>query len=114
MIQRDEIYLASFPLGDVAGMKLRPVLTLTGQVGSSQEVLVACISSVIPTSLLSSDLILDPASVEHASSNLKTKSAVRLHKLATIHRRSIARRLGALRPSVVAEVNQKLRALLGL
>jgi hypothetical protein len=25
-----EIYLAQFPFGDVAGMKLRPVLLLTG------------------------------------------------------------------------------------
>jgi mRNA-degrading endonuclease toxin of MazEF toxin-antitoxin module len=63
---------------------------------------------------LSSDLILDPTAAEYASTNLKTKSDVRLHKLATIHRRSITRRLGALRPTVVAEVDQKLRALLGL
>jgi len=28
-----EIYLAQFPYGDVAGMKLRPVLILTGAVG---------------------------------------------------------------------------------
>ena len=36
----DEIYLASFPFGDTAGMKLRPVLLLTGPVGSVPEVLV--------------------------------------------------------------------------
>ncbi len=32
LIQPNEIYLASFPFGDTAGMKLRPVLTLTGWV----------------------------------------------------------------------------------
>ena len=41
LIQRDEIYLASFPFGDTPGMKLRPVLTLTATVGSIPEVLVA-------------------------------------------------------------------------
>jgi hypothetical protein len=32
-MQRGEIYLASFPFGDVPGMKLRPVLLLTDPVG---------------------------------------------------------------------------------
>ena len=55
-----EIYLAQFPFGDVAGMKLRPVLLLTGTVGPIPEVLVAYISSVVPAQLLASDLLLDP------------------------------------------------------
>ncbi len=51
-MQPGEIFLAQFPFGDVAGMKLRPVLLLTGQVGPVPEVLVAYISSVMPTQLL--------------------------------------------------------------
>ena len=43
-----EIYLAKFPYGDAPGMKLRPVLLLTGPIGAIPEVLVAYISSVIP------------------------------------------------------------------
>jgi hypothetical protein len=43
-----EICLASFPFGDTAGMKLRPVLILAGPLGSIPEVLVAYISSVLP------------------------------------------------------------------
>jgi len=49
-MQPGEIYLAKFPFGDVPGMKLRPVLLLTGSVGPIPEVLVAYISSVIPAS----------------------------------------------------------------
>ena len=60
-MQAGEIYLARFPFGDVPGMKLRPVLLLTGTVGSVPEVLVAYISSVLPSQPLPSDLILDPA-----------------------------------------------------
>jgi len=41
-------------------MKLRPVLLLTGPVGPVPEVLVAYISSVRPTVLLDSDLLIDP------------------------------------------------------
>jgi hypothetical protein len=60
-MQPGEIYLAQFPFGDTSGMKLRPVLLLTGAVGSVPEVLVAYISSVIPSQALPSDLLLDPA-----------------------------------------------------
>ena len=95
-------------------MKLRPVLTLTGPVGSLPEVLVAYISSVIPNSLLATDILLDPATREHASTQLKTKSALRLHKLATIHERAVVRRLGSLAPKIKSEVDDKLRMLLKL
>lgn len=114
LIQPDEIYLASFPFGDVAGMKLRPVLTLTSPLGAIPEVLVAYISSVVPSSLLPSDILLDPAVGQHSSTNLRTKSVLRLHKLATIHARNIVRRLGTLSPATVSEVEQNLRLLLDL
>jgi mRNA-degrading endonuclease toxin of MazEF toxin-antitoxin module len=114
LIQPDEIYLANFPFGDTAGMKVRPVLTMTGPLGPVPEVLVAYISSVIPNPLLASDIVFDPATPEHRSTNLKTSSALRLHKLATIHTSAIVRRLGSLAPATAAEVDKILRALLGL
>jgi hypothetical protein len=55
-----EIFLAHFPFGDVPGMKLRPVLLLTEPIGSIPEVLVAYISSVVPTHPRSSDIVVDP------------------------------------------------------
>lgn len=114
MIQPDDIYLASFPFGDTAGMKLRPVMTLTGPLGSVPEILVAHISSVIPNVVLPSDILLDPATADHTSTNLKTRSALRLHKLATIHTSAVVRRLGSLSPNAISEVDQKLRAFLGV
>jgi mRNA interferase MazF len=114
LIQPDEVYLAGFPIGDVAGMKLRPVLTLTGPIGPIPEVLVAYISSVIPNPLLPSDIVLDPSTAEHEATKLKTKSAVRLHKLATIHARAFGRRLGRLSAPTISEVDQQLRSMLNL
>lgn len=114
MIQPDEIYLASFPFGDIAGMKLRPVLTLTGPIGPIPEVVVAYISSVIPNPLLASDIVLDPSTTEHAATRLKALSALRLHKLATIHGRAIIRRLGHLSGATISEVDHKLKTLLDL
>ncbi len=114
LIQSDEVYLAGSPFGDTAGMKLRPVLTLTGPVGPIPEVLVAYISSVIPQSLMPSDILLDPSTAAHASTNLKIPSVLRLHKLATIHERAIVRRLGRLSAATTIEVEQRLAALLEL
>ena len=107
-----EICLASFPFGDTAGMKLRPVLVLAGPIGPISEVLVAYISSVLLAALMPSDLVLDPARPEFRSTNLKTASALRLHKLATIHGSMIVRHLGALPQSQKTSVAAKLRDLL--
>lgn len=109
-----EIYLANFPFGDMAGMKLRPVLLLTAPVGPVPEVLVAYISSAVPLTLLDSDIVLDPSTPDGAATHLKATSVLRLHKLATIHRRSLARRLGALSTTTAAQAATKLRDLLGL
>jgi len=113
-MRRSDICLASVPFGDAPGMKLRPVLPLTSPVGSLPEVLVAYISSVVPVKLLPSDLTLDPTTSAHASTNLKTVSVLRLHKLATIHASSIVRRIGTLPSAMNASISEKLRTLLEL
>jgi mRNA interferase MazF len=114
LIQPDEIYLSNFPFGDTAGMKLRPVLCLTGPIGTAPEVLVAYISSIIPQQLLHSDIILDPSDPQHTSTHLKTRSVLRLHKLATVHQTSITRRLGTISLPTSEEVKQILRDVLKL
>jgi len=109
-----DIYLARFPFGDAPGMKLRPVLVLTGSLGPVPEVLVAYISSAIPAHLLPTDLLLDPSKPDYGTTKLKVLSVVRLHKLATIHTTSLARRLGTLPPQAAPEVSRRLRILLQL
>ena len=59
-MQPGEIHLAAFPFGDAPGMELRPVPLLTPQIASTNEILAACISSVIPPAVLTTDLVLDP------------------------------------------------------
>lgn len=109
-----EVYLAKFSFGDAPGMKLRPVMLLTATIGPIPEVLVAYISSVIPTQLLPSDLALDPALPQFQSTRLKTASVLRLHKLATIHSASLVRYLGYLDAATYRLATRKLANLLGL
>src|SRR5437868_4061743 len=113
-MKRGDIYLANFPFGDTGAMKLRPVLLLTGPVGSVPEVLVAYISSVLPRSPLNSDVILDPSTPDGLSTRLKMTSVLRLHKLATSHQRNLVHHLGSLAAATGAEVGNKLRSLLNV
>ena len=109
-----EVHLARFPMAGRGGMKLRPVLLLTGPVGPVPEVLAAYISSVIPPALLPSDILLDPGQPDYAGTNLAQVSVLRLHKLPTIHQRDAVRRLGLLSPAALQQVETRLRALLNL
>jgi hypothetical protein len=58
--------------------------------------------------------MVDPSAPEFQGTHLKVTSALRLHKLATIHCSSLARQLGALEPPQHVIVARKLRTLLGL
>lgn len=107
-----DVCLAFFPLGGVGGRKLRPVLVLTGPLGSVPEYLVAYVTSAEPTDGMPSDFTIDPAAF--VGSGLTVKSFVRSHKLASLHRRDLIRSLGAVPDDVLELIRGKLRALLGL
>ncbi len=108
-----EIYLANFHFAETTGVKLRPVLLLTPPVGPVPEVIVAYITSVPPEAPLASDLVIHPSLPGGLGTNLKTSSAIRLHKIATLHSWSLVRYLGKLPPETFNEVGARMRALLG-
>ena len=109
-----EIFIGRFPFGDVPGMKLRPLLALTPPIGPVPEVLAAYISSIMPSVLLPSDLVIDPRLPQDASTNIKQRSVIRLHKLATVHEQSLVRFVGKLSAAALQHVEDKLRKLLAL
>ena len=109
-----EIHLALFPYGGTIGAKVRPVLALTGYVGPVPEVLVSYISSVVPTPLLATDILIDPGKPDHAQTKLTQVSVLRLHKLATIHKSNFVRSLGIVSAATWLDVETKLRLLLNL
>ena len=108
-----EIYLANFHFGESTGVSLRPVLLLTPPIGPVPEVIVAYITSVPPEAPLPSDLVIHPSLPGGLGTNLKTSSAIRLHKVATLHAWSLVRYLGKLPPETFNEVGARVRALFG-
>jgi hypothetical protein len=109
-----DIYLARFPMGGRGGVKLRPVHLLTDQVGPVPEVLAAYISSIIPQILIPSDVLIDASMPDYSSTNLTQVSILRLHKLATLHRRDVIRYVGVLSAAGKQAVEIRLRTLLQL
>lgn len=109
-----DVCLALFPLGGAGGRKLRPVLVLTPPVGSVPEYVVAYVSSATPPDPLPSDLWLDPADPETASSGVTKRSVVRLHKIATLHQRDLVRLLGTLDDPMLQRVRDVVRRTLAL
>ena len=95
-------------------MKIRPVLSLSDPVGVVPAILVLTFPPSFPQPVLPSDLLLDPSIPEFRSTNLKTSSALRLHKLATIHCSSLARYLGVVDNRTWSAVASKLKDLLRL
>ncbi len=113
-MKRGDIHLARFPMAGKGGVKLRPVLLLTDLIGPVPEVLTAYISSILPTTLLPSDMLLDATQPAYASTNLTQVSVLRLHKLATLHKRDVIRLIGVLAAATMADVETRLRTLLNL
>ncbi len=113
-MRRGDIVLAHFPFSDMTGVKLRPLLLLTGPVGIGTEIIAAYISSVVPVSLLASDILLDPAQPQHQSTRLRVVSVLRLHKIGTIHVSSLQRYIGHLDSATQQEADNKLRSVLRL
>jgi len=53
---RGRVVLVPFPFDDLSSTKLRPAVCLTDPIGSYEHVVVAFISSRIPTDLMETDL----------------------------------------------------------
>lgn len=58
---RYKVVLVPFPFDDLSGQKVRPAVCLTDPVGAYKHVVLAFISSTIPSVVESTDILLDPA-----------------------------------------------------
>lgn len=74
----------------------------------------AAISSVVRGVLAPTDYSIDTTHPEFALIDLRATSALRMHKFAAMERSVVVRRLGRLGPQLQAEVDRRLRVVLGL
>ena len=105
---KNSIVLVPFPFDDFSVSKVRPALCLTAEVGRYRHVIIAFISIRIPDDLHESDLVMRKDSKEWTDTGLAVDSVIRLHKVVTIPRNLIKRRLGIINPSVQQKVRDRI------
>ena len=111
---RYRVILVPFPFDDLTGSKVRPAVCLTEAFGAHHQVVLAFITSVVPPKLEPTDLLLDPGGTDFASTGLRVRSALRLHRMVTVSATIIQRQLGLLTPNLQVQVQQRLRTLFAL
>lgn len=101
---RGDVVLVPFPFTDLSTQRQRPAVVLSGDRfhQSSHDVIIAAITSQ-PASLFTDYPLQD-----WQSAGLLGPSVVRVGKLLTLHRALVRRRLGALTPSDLREVEKRL------
>jgi mRNA interferase MazF len=101
--QPGEVLLLSFPFVDAVGSKRRPALVLLDT--GDEDIIVARITSQIaPTDF-------DVELAEWKQAGLLLRSYVRVHKVATLEKRLVERKLGKLTPTDWAKVKAKIQQI---
>jgi len=105
---KNSIVLVPFPFDDFSVSKVRPALCLTSEIGKHNHVIIAFITSKIPDDLVDSDILLRKQSENSFGTGLTVDSVIRLHKIVTIPKTLIKRKLGTINKSVEVEIKRKI------
>lgn len=98
-----EVILLSFPFADAAGVKRRPALVLLDT--GDEDVIVARVTSQMAQTAFDVEL------VEWQQAGLLLPSVARVHKVATLEKSLVERRLGTLTPGDWAQVRARIQQL---
>jgi len=111
-LARGDIVLISFPFTDLSTQKVRPALIVARITGD--DLVAAFVTSSASPGVSPAVCTLDKTNSEFAQTGLRTASAVRLDKLATLQRRLVMRRLGRIGPQTTSAVQNALRYVFDL
>ncbi len=108
---KNSIVLVQFPFDDFSESKVRPALCLTSETGKHDHVIIAFITSKVPDNLIDSDLLIETGTENSVGTGLIVSSVIRLHKIVTIPKNLIKRKLGTINKSLEHEMAIKIRQL---
>jgi len=111
---RNKVVLVPFPFDDLSAAKIRAAVCLTDPIGPHRHVVLAFVTSQVPSTPLETDVPIDAREPEFAQTGLRMSSVLRLHRLMTVTSSVIQRELGELPGRLQADVRSKLRKLFGL
>ena len=105
---KNSIVLVPFPFDDFSDSKVRPAICLTSEIGNYHHIIIAFITSKLPDDLIESDIIITKNSINSIGTGLTVDSVIRLHKIVTITKSLIKRKLGTINKNVELELYSKL------
>lgn len=111
---KGKVVLVPFPFDDLSTSKVRPAVCLTDPFGPYRHVVLAFVTSRLPSEPAATDVILREEDADFEQTGLKVSSALRLHRLVTVSTSLIKRELGALSSNRQATVDDRLRRLFDL
>lgn len=108
------LVLVPFPFDDLSSSKVRPAVCLTDEILPYNHIVLAFITSRLPTNPSETDLVIDANDEDFDHTGLKVSSTILLHRLATISKSIIRKKLGELSPSYQRAVEERLIKLFEL
>lgn len=105
------ILLVRFPFDDLSQNKVRPALCLTEPLGKRRHLIVAFISSRVPTTLEPHEILIDKQVEDFEKTGLHTSSVIQLQRLLSVQEDSVLRNLGVLPLSLRDSVKATWRTL---
>jgi len=109
---RDSIVLVPFPFDDFSTLKVRPAICISDFTGNYDHVIIAFISSKIPSKLSESEILIQVESKKEKTTGLTVDSVIKLHKVVSIPKAMIKRKLGKIDGETRTNVEAKLKHLL--
>lgn len=101
-----------FPFTDLSGKKVRPAIVLSLV---ERDIVLTFISSVASTEALSvNDYLLPENHPDFHRTGLKKTSIFKMHKLLTLDRSMILRRLGKVSEQIQKELDERLKTAVGI
>jgi mRNA interferase MazF len=97
-----KIVLIHFPFTDLTATKLRPALVIHE---SDQDVVVAFISSRVPSHLVDSDLLISADHPSFSETGFKRSSVIKFDKVATVSKDLIEGEIGIIDDRLADECN---------
>ncbi|MGH9798877.1 MAG: type II toxin-antitoxin system PemK/MazF family toxin [Blastocatellia bacterium] len=109
-----KIVLVPFPFDDLTANKVRPAVCLTDEIKPHSHIVLAFITSQVSANASPTDFVIDKSDADFATTGLKVSSTIRLHRLMTVAKSIVLRRLGELSLAQQTEIENRLRKLFNL
>ena len=116
-MQRGDVLLVDYPYSDRTGSKVRPCLVVQNNQNNARlnnTIVVTITTNARRASIEPTPLLIDVATPTGQQSGLLHTSAIQCENILTIDRQFIMHNIGNLPPDAMAEIDECLKASLGI